>query len=99
MKEFSFLTFPILKTERLRLRALTFDDATSIFELRSRKVENKLITRKTPKNLKDTAVMRIVVKEGFSMELANLLLENFEKQIAFFNKEHAHNENEEAGHH
>ena len=53
MKQFPFSTFPTLKTERLILRALTFDDVKSIFELRSSKEVNKLITRKTPKNLEE----------------------------------------------
>jgi glutamate decarboxylase len=29
----------------------------------------------------DTAVMRIVVRNGFSMDLANLLLEDFRKHV------------------
>ena len=66
MKPFSFLTFPILKTERLRLRALTFEDATSILELRTSKGVNKLITRKNPKNLEDTKEFISVCHQKFA---------------------------------
>ena len=66
MEQFSFLTFPILKTKRLILRSLTFDDATSILELRSSKEVNKLITRKTPKNLEDTEEFISVCHKEFT---------------------------------
>ena len=47
-----FKTFPNLKTERLKLRQLNFNDIKAIFDLRSSKEINKLITRQTPKNIK-----------------------------------------------
>lgn len=50
---FDFDTFPNLKTERLKLRVLTFDDTNAIFKLRSNKEVNRLIKRETPKNLED----------------------------------------------
>ena len=34
-----------------------------------------------PENLTDTAVMRIVVRNGFSMDLANLLLDDLRLQV------------------
>lgn len=37
-----------------------------------------------PKNLTDIAVMRIVVKDGFTMELANLLLNDIKRALAHF---------------
>ena len=55
MKQFSFLHFPELKTERLQLRQLKADDVKGIFELRSSEVVNKLITRKIPKKLEEAA--------------------------------------------
>lgn len=66
MEAFSFLTFPVLKTERVTLRALTLDDATSIFELRTSKEVNKLITRKNPKNLEDTKAFISVCHAEFT---------------------------------
>lgn len=53
MQQFSFSHFPDLKTERLILRQLTFDDKKAIFRLRSNKEVNKLISRETPKNLNE----------------------------------------------
>ena len=37
-----------------------------------------------PKNREDLAVQRIVVKEGFSRDMADMLLQDFERAIAFF---------------
>jgi glutamate decarboxylase len=34
-----------------------------------------------PENLQDMAVLRIVVRNGFSMDLANLLLDDIKTQI------------------
>ena len=34
-----------------------------------------------PENLTDMAVMRIVIRNGFSMDLANLLLEDFKLHL------------------
>jgi len=34
-----------------------------------------------PNNMTDTAVMRIVVRNGFSMDLANLLLDDFRLHV------------------
>ena len=34
-----------------------------------------------PENMTDTAVMRIVVRNGFSMDLANLLLDDMRTQV------------------
>ena len=54
MSTFNFSNFPILVTERLRLRKLNFDDKHEIYELRTNKEVNSFITRNTPKNLQDT---------------------------------------------
>ncbi|MGB0879856.1 MAG: GNAT family N-acetyltransferase [Polaribacter sp.] len=81
MKEFSFLTFPILKTERLTLRALTFDDVESIFELRSSKEVNKLITRKTPKNLEDAKEFISVCHQEFTNKNRIFWAIEFNKKI------------------
>lgn len=37
-----------------------------------------------PAHLEDIAIMRVVVKEGMSMELANLLLEHIERALKYF---------------
>ena len=37
-----------------------------------------------PKNREDLAVQRIVVKEGFSRDMADMLLQDIERAIAFF---------------
>lgn len=50
---FNFSSFPILKSKRLTLRELSFNDTQAIFKLRSNKKINKLITRQIPKNLND----------------------------------------------
>jgi glutamate decarboxylase len=34
-----------------------------------------------PDNMTDTAVMRIVIRNGFSMDLANLLLDDLRKHV------------------
>ncbi|MDG1529471.1 MAG: GNAT family N-acetyltransferase [Polaribacter sp.] len=65
-------TFPELQTERLILRQLKTDDVNAIFELRSSDEINKLITRKTPKNLEDAA------------EFINVCHQEFEKQNRIF---------------
>lgn len=62
---FNFVTFPILKTERLILRALNFDDIEAVFDLRSNEEVHKLITRKTPKNLKEAEDFIKVCHEEF----------------------------------
>ena len=45
--------FPTLKTERLILRELNFNDVQAVFNLRSSEEINKLISRKTPDNLEE----------------------------------------------
>ncbi len=65
-------TFPELQTERLILRQLNTDDVNAIFELRSSKVVNKLITRKTPKNHKEAS------------EFISICHQEFEKQNRIF---------------
>ncbi len=62
---FNFSTFPILKTNRLNLRSLTFDDAKSIFELRTNSHINKLITRKIPININEASHFIKVCHEEF----------------------------------
>ena len=51
--DFDFTLFPNLKTERLILRELNFKDIQAVFDLRSNKEINKLISRKTPTNLEN----------------------------------------------
>ena len=65
---FSFIDFPILKTERLILRKLTFNDVFAIFKLRSSKEINELISRETPKNLKDAEKFIKVCHTEFEKE-------------------------------
>jgi len=47
-------TFPVLSTERLTLRQLSFNDRRAIFKLHCNKEINQLITREAPKNLNDS---------------------------------------------
>jgi ribosomal-protein-alanine N-acetyltransferase len=68
MKQFSFLDFPELKTERLLLRQLNIDDANAIFKLRSNKEINKLITRKTPKSTEDAEEFISVCYQEFDKQ-------------------------------
>jgi len=65
MKQFSFTDFPEINTERLLLRQLNADDANAIFKLRSNTKINKLITRKTPKNLEEAADFIAVCQQEF----------------------------------
>lgn len=65
---FSFDTFPNLKTERLTLRELNFNDVQAIFKLRSSKEINKLISRKTPKNLSEAKEFIQTCHEEFKNE-------------------------------
>ena len=50
MNNFSFETFPTLKTERLILRELTFSDVGVVFDLRSSKEINKFVGTKLVEN-------------------------------------------------
>lgn len=68
MKQFSFLHFPELKTERLLLRQLNTNDANAIFKLRSNKEINKLITRKIPKCIEDTEEFISVCHQEFEKQ-------------------------------
>ena len=43
-----------------------------------------------PANLTEVTIMRIVVKEGMSLELANLLLADINSAIQYFEKLGAH---------
>ncbi|MDG1039647.1 MAG: GNAT family N-acetyltransferase [Polaribacter sp.] len=65
-------TFPELQTERLFLRQLNTDDVNPIFELRSSKEVNKLITREIPKDLEEAT------------EFINICYQEFEKQNSVF---------------
>ena len=56
--DFSF--FPILKTERLTLRAMTPDDAPALFELRTDPLINRYIDRLPTSDLED--VLRFIEK-------------------------------------
>ena len=47
------MAFPILTTERLSLRQLSFDDQQNIFSLRSDKEINKYLDRKISKTIED----------------------------------------------
>lgn len=67
MKEnFNFTYFPTLKSERLTLRALNFNDIQAVFDLRSNDEINKLISRKTPENLEDAKEFINVCHSEFS---------------------------------
>ena len=66
--KFNFDSFPILKTERLTLRKLTFDDLDTIFKLRTNKEVNKFIIRNIPKNISDA--------KDFIQMILNLVAKN-----------------------
>ena len=60
----------------------------SLFDLSERlRYNGWLIPAYTlPENLTGVVVMRIVVKEGFTIELANLLLKHMEAALEYFEK-------------
>ena len=60
--------FPELSTERLTLRQLSLKDRRAIFKLRSNKEINKLIVRKTPKNLSDADAFIQTCLDDFETE-------------------------------
>lgn len=66
--EFTFTTFPNLITDRLVLRELNFNDVKAIFELRSSKEINKLISRETPKNIEEAKEFIKVCHQEFKNE-------------------------------
>jgi len=61
-------TFPELQTERLVLRQLKTNDVNAIFDLRSSEEVNKLITRKTPKNIEEAADFISVCHQEFEKQ-------------------------------
>ncbi len=79
--EFTFNAFPNLATERLLLRELSFSDRKTIFRLRSNKEINKLITRKTPKNLNDADAFIQTCLDEFVKENRIFWAIEFEKKI------------------
>ena len=58
-------------------------DTYSVFDLSERlRMRGWQVPAYTfPENLTDMAVMRIVIRNGFSMDLANLLLEDFKLHL------------------
>lgn len=60
-----FSLFPELLTERLKLRQLNTEDVDAIYKLRSSEEVNKLITRKTPKNLEEAAEFISICHQEF----------------------------------
>ena len=50
-----------------------------------------------PKNCEHIAALRVVVREGFNRDLADLLLEDFERHIAWF-KAHPEHKPKKSGH-
>ena len=79
--DFTFNTFPNLKSERLVLRELTPNDTQPIFELRSNKEINRLISRKTPKNLEEAKEFIEVCLQEFKNENRVFWAIEFENQI------------------
>ena len=76
-----FKTFPNLKTERLKLRQLNFNDIKAIFDLRSSKEINKLITRQTPKNLNEAENFIKVCHTEFKKENRIFWAMEFKNQL------------------
>ena len=78
---FNFKTFPILKTERLLLRKLSFDDINAIYELRSSEEVNTLISRETPQNLDDAKAFIITCHQEFKRENRIFWAIEFDKKL------------------
>ncbi len=51
-----------------------------------------------PRNLQDVTVARIVVKEGFSHDMADMLLNDIRRQLSFFASQPAHRARKSASH-
>lgn len=79
--DFTFNTFPNLKSERLVLRELNLNDVKAIFELRSSKEINKLISRETPKNIEDAKEFIEVCHQEFKNENRVFWAIEFENKI------------------
>ena len=78
---FNFINFPRLRTERLTLRELSFDDIEVIYKLRSNKKVNKLITRNTPKNLNNAKSFILTCHQEFKNENRIFWVIEFEKNL------------------
>jgi ribosomal-protein-alanine N-acetyltransferase len=63
---FAFKNFPILKTERLLLREVSFEDTQVIFELRSSEEINKFVATKRVQNLEEVKSFITKCKTNFN---------------------------------
>jgi len=76
-----FTSFPKLKTERLTLRELSFNDIKAVFDLRSSKEINKLITRKTPAYLEEAKEFISVCHSEFKNQNRVFWAMEFNKEV------------------
>lgn len=76
-----FTSFPKLKTERLTLRELSFNDIKAVFDLRSSEEINKLITRKTPAHIEETKEFISVCHSEFKNQNRVFWAMEFNKEV------------------
>lgn len=76
-----FTSFPKLKTERLTLRELSFNDIKAVFDLRSSEEINKLITRKTPAYLEEAKEFISVCHSEFKNQNRVFWAMEFNKEV------------------
>jgi len=72
MLQLNFISFPILQTERLLLRAHSLDDAKALFALRTNEEVMKYIYRERPKDLLEVQTLITTLNKGF--EEGNILV-------------------------
>jgi ribosomal-protein-alanine N-acetyltransferase len=63
---FNFETFPTLKTDRIILREISFEDAKVILELRSNEEINKFVATKRMQNLAEADTFIALCHEIFT---------------------------------
>ena len=78
MKTFNFTTFPVLKTERLILRELSFNDVDVIFDLRSSEEINKFVGTKRVQNSQEA--LDFIIKCNDLYKVKNRVLWGIEHQ-------------------
>ena len=79
--EFNFTAFPLLKTQRLTLRATTLEDVQSIFELRSSEETNKFVATKIMQNLEEAEAFITICNTLYKKENRIFWLIEFEDKI------------------
>ncbi len=78
---FKFVTFPTLKTERLLLREVNFNDIKAVFELRSSKEINKFVGTKRVQNQQEAKDFIKVCFDLYNKEKRVFWLIELEQQV------------------